>query len=79
MQPIRTWVAALSLLSAVLLAACSKQEPAVPAPAAQEAAVNSRTEFTNRVENYFEYEPLHGGKAQPDPDSSHGSVGRFSG
>jgi 5-hydroxyisourate hydrolase-like protein (transthyretin family) len=62
MQLIRTWVAALALLSAVLLAACSKQEPAAPAPAAVEAAVNSRTEFTNRIENYFEYEPMRVGK-----------------
>ena len=62
MQPIRTWVAALSLVSAVFLAACSKQEPAAPAPAAEEAAFNSRTEFTNRIENYFEYAPMRVGK-----------------
>jgi 5-hydroxyisourate hydrolase-like protein (transthyretin family) len=43
----------------LLLAGCSKPERA-PAPAEPEAL--SRTEFTNRVENYFEYEPLRGGK-----------------
>src|SRR5438552_12262188 len=61
MQPIYKWVAALSLLSTALLIGCSKPEP--PPTAAPEPAVNSRTEFTNRVENYFEYEPLRGGKA----------------
>lgn len=25
----------------------------------------SRTEFTDRIENFFEYEPLHAGKASP--------------
>ena len=59
MQLIR--VAALLLLSATLFIGCSKQET-VPA-AAPEPAVNSRTEFTDRIENYFEYEPFRSGKA----------------
>jgi 5-hydroxyisourate hydrolase-like protein (transthyretin family) len=52
---------ALKPIAAVLLVAgCSK--PVAP-PATAEAEAMSRTEFTNRVENYFEYEPLHSGKA----------------
>ena len=43
----------------LLLASCSK--PVAPAPPAEPEAL-SRTEFTNRVENYFEYEPLRTGK-----------------
>ena len=44
----------------LLLASCLK--PAVTPPPAAEPEAMSRTEFTNRVENYFEYEPLHSGK-----------------
>ena len=44
----------------LLLTGCSK--PAVQPPQAEPEAL-SRTEFTSRVENYFEYEPLHTGKA----------------
>jgi hypothetical protein len=54
MKHILKCVVALSLLCA-----CSRP---VPPPAATEPEALSRTEFTNRVENYFEYEPLHGGK-----------------
>ncbi len=52
---------ALNCIAATLLlfGACSK--PAPPAAQAEPEAL-SRTEFTNRVENYFEYEPLHSGK-----------------
>lgn len=50
------------LLSAVLaVAGCSKPEAVAPAPEAEEETV-ARTEFTNRVENFFEYEPLQSGK-----------------
>jgi len=48
----------------LLLAGCSKPA-AAPTPAAAEPEALSRTEFTNRVENYFEYEPLHSGKPSP--------------
>jgi 5-hydroxyisourate hydrolase-like protein (transthyretin family) len=44
----------------LLLASCAKPAATPPPPAEPEAM--SRTEFTNRVENYFEYEPLHSGK-----------------
>ena len=60
----RRRIAVLLPLALVLLAGCSK--PAAPAPAAAaEPETLSRTEFTDRVENYFEYEPLHSGKASP--------------
>jgi hypothetical protein len=50
------------LLSIFILHGCSSPAPAPEiAPAEPEAL--SRTEFTNRVENYFEYEPLKSGKA----------------
>jgi hypothetical protein len=44
----------------VLFAACSK--PAPPTVASAEPEALSRTEFTNRVENFFEYEPLRSEK-----------------
>jgi 5-hydroxyisourate hydrolase-like protein (transthyretin family) len=50
-------VAGISLL----VTGCAKPA-APPPPAAAEPEALSRTEFTNRVENYFEYEPLHSGK-----------------
>jgi hypothetical protein len=43
-----------------LLAGCSK--PA-PEPVRAEPEALSRTEFTGRIENFFEYEPLRTGKA----------------
>ena len=54
-------IAAPMLLSmTVLFTNCSKPEASAPASVEPEAL--SRTEFTNRVENYFEYEPLRSGK-----------------
>ena len=44
----------------VAIAGCSK--PVAPPPAAEPEAV-SRTEFTGRVENFFEYEPLKAGQS----------------
>ena len=46
----------------VLLGSCSKPPAPAPAPV-KEPEAQSRTEFTGRVENYFEYEPLHSGRA----------------
>ena len=47
------------LVMAVLLASCtSRQQP----QAETEEEALARTEFTDRVENYFEYEPLKAGK-----------------
>jgi 5-hydroxyisourate hydrolase-like protein (transthyretin family) len=55
-------IAASALLSTmIVLTSCSKPEASPPEPVEPEAL--SRTEFTRRVENYFEYEPLHSGKA----------------
>ena len=52
----------LLLILHLILLGCSSSNPtASPAPTA-EAETVSRTEFTDRVENYFEYEPLHAGK-----------------
>src|SRR3989441_3398165 len=54
-------IAASTLLSMTFLFTnCSKPETTAPAPVEPEAL--SRTEFTKRVENYFEYEPLRSGK-----------------
>jgi hypothetical protein len=44
----------------LLVSGCSKATP--PPPASVEPPALSRTEFTDRVENYFEYELLHAGK-----------------
>ena len=53
--------ALISIAGFLLLVACSKPvETKVPAAAEPEAL--ARTEFTNRVENFFEYEPLRSGK-----------------
>lgn len=51
----RTWIAAALLL----VASCSK--PAEPPPE-EEPETLSRTEFTARIENFFEYEPLRSGR-----------------
>ena len=61
MQAVGLCIAALLLLSAMLFTGCSKPEAAPPA--APEPEVDSRTEFTDRIENYFEYEPFRSGKA----------------
>jgi 5-hydroxyisourate hydrolase-like protein (transthyretin family) len=65
MQNVRKPIPALVLLfTTILFVSCSKPQSPPPAPAAEPEAL-SRTEFTQRVENYFEYEPLHSGKASP--------------
>ena len=54
---------ALKCVAAVSLLVTGCAKPATPPrPAVAEPEALSRTEFTNRVENYFEYEPLHSGK-----------------
>src|SRR5215475_3333877 len=50
------------LLSIFIFHGCSSPAPATEIAPAEPEAV-SRTEFTQRVENYFEYEPLRSGKA----------------
>jgi 5-hydroxyisourate hydrolase-like protein (transthyretin family) len=52
----------LVIILSFILAGCSTGNPAAsPAPESEPEAI-ARTEFTNRIENYFEYEPLHAGK-----------------
>src|SRR5207247_8675215 len=58
MKPTSKQIVILLLLGAIAVS-CSK--PAAPAPVKGPEA-QSRTEFTGRVENYFEYEPLHSGR-----------------
>jgi len=53
-------VASALLSMTFLFTNCSKPETTAPAPVEPEAL--SRTEFTKRVENYFEYEPLRSAK-----------------
>ena len=53
------WIVA-TLLTA-LMASCSSG-PATPPPPEEEPETLSRTEFTGRIENFFEYEPLRSGK-----------------
>ena len=56
--------AALLPLHLVFLAAlgCSPTSPAPAAPQHDEPEALARTEFTDRIENFFEYEPLRAGK-----------------
>ena len=55
------WITAVPLLC-VSIASCSK--PSAPPPGSEEAELEAiaRTEFTSRLENFFEYEPLRSGK-----------------
>jgi hypothetical protein len=49
-------------VSFIVLLGCTKPD-SDPVPAApEEPEPIARTEFTDRVENFFEYEPLHQGK-----------------
>jgi len=59
--------AALLLLhiSMILAMGCTHPEPAAKPEPHDEPEAIARTEFTDRVENYFEYEPLHAGKPSP--------------
>jgi hypothetical protein len=55
----RWWTLALSITALVLAPACrAPQRP----EAAKEPETLSRTEFTDRIENFFEHEPLTPGK-----------------
>jgi hypothetical protein len=55
----------LLLLCLLVALGCSKPADVPAVTAEAEAETLSRTEFTGRVENYFEYEPLHSGKPSP--------------
>lgn len=55
------WFTACGLFFLILgFAACGSSAPKAEAEHEEEAL--SRTEFTDRVENFFEYSPLHAGK-----------------
>src|SRR4051794_23804549 len=63
----RVAVPSLLFILCLNLQSCANSTPtsnATAAPTAEPEAL-SRTEFTDRVENYFEYEPLHAGKPTP--------------
>ena len=57
-------MALLISILALAVSACSRSSPdASPAAEASKGPEPiARTEFTERVENFFEYEPLHAGK-----------------
>ncbi len=60
-QPTPIWTAAMTLLiCACALCGCSSGAKS-QAEAGEEEAI-ARTEFTGRIENFFEYEPLKAGK-----------------
>src|SRR5438034_9966321 len=52
----------LLMVACVTLIGCAASTPIATSTPATEPEALSRTEFTDRVENYFEYEPLHAGK-----------------
>jgi 5-hydroxyisourate hydrolase-like protein (transthyretin family) len=55
------WMASMTLLiCACALGSCSRG--AKPQAEAEEEEALARTEFTERIENFFEYEPLKAGK-----------------
>src|SRR5689334_5463521 len=50
------------LVSLLVALGCSQSDPVGAPPTNAEPEAIARTEFTDRVENFFEYEPLHAGK-----------------
>lgn len=54
--------AAPILLQLIFVVGCTQNNSAPPVPGHDEPEPIARTEFTERVENFFEYEPLHAGK-----------------
>jgi hypothetical protein len=52
------------IILCLFIAACSGSSPGADPPAdhAEEPEAIARTEFTDRIENFFEYEPLVAGK-----------------
>lgn len=61
MTKMRSSVVVLLGLLALLAVGCQRNDPHTTAEAEEEEAI-ARTEFTNRIENFFEYEPLKAGK-----------------
>ena len=50
-------------LPLIVLLGCSESKPAALPTSEAEPEAIARTEFTDRLENFFEYEPLHAGKS----------------
>jgi hypothetical protein len=50
-------------LATLALAGCGSDKQAAAEHGGEEVEPESRTEFTDRIENFFEYEPLKAGKA----------------
>src|SRR5262250_155176 len=64
MENVHKHVAVFVLLwAAITASSCTKAS--TPQSQAPELEALSRMEFTQRIENYFEYEPLRSGKASP--------------
>ena len=60
-----SWKAVALLLvsiSFLVLFGCKDTDPPPVPPTHAEPEAIARTEFTDRLENFFEYEPLHAGK-----------------
>ena len=60
-----SWKAVLLLLlqvSMLIVFGCSNGSPPVSSSSEAEPEAIARTEFTDRLENFFEYEPLQSGK-----------------
>jgi 5-hydroxyisourate hydrolase-like protein (transthyretin family) len=55
------WLFMLALM-AFTFAGCGSRTAQQQAEAEHEEEAEARTEFTNRIENFFEYDPLHAGK-----------------
>ena len=55
----RWWICALVIGAFILAASCRGPQPP---EAAREPETLSRTEFTDRIENFFEHDPLASGK-----------------
>jgi outer membrane lipoprotein-sorting protein len=51
------------LLALATMSGCTQKDSQPPAEAHDEPEPLARTEFTDRIENFFEYEPLHAGKS----------------
>jgi len=62
---LKTAMALLLSTLSLVFSGCSKPAQTPPPTPAAEPETLARTEFSDRVENYFEYEPLRAGKPSP--------------
>jgi hypothetical protein len=61
--PRRRTLLLLLVLAALTLSACGAGKKAAAEHGGEEVEPESRTEFTERIENFFEYDPLKAGRA----------------